>query len=206
MRERLMVAAVQVFGDPDSEPAVIDHVIRQAGVSRGSFYNYFKNSEELLRTVAVQTGNELMQAVAPVVESREDPVERVSAGVRSWMVLLNDYPHMPPFFRRAGLYLLEENTQIRRDMPRDVMAGMQSGQFTVAEIELGFVLVAGTVLAAINTLALGARPVDYGNKLAQHILMSLGVEAAEAERVSRLPLPEPKLSPIALIVRSVPRG
>lgn len=203
MRSRLMEAALQIFGRGGAEPAVIDQVIRLAGVSRGSFYNYFESAEDLLKAVAIQVGNELMEAVAPIVEAHHDPVERNSAGIRSWMALVKAHPHLPAFFRRAGLYVLEENTRIRVDMPRDLLAGMQSGQFTITEIELGFVLIAGTVLAAINTFALGEPPADYGSKLAQRILMSLGVEAAEAQRISVLPLPEPELPPNTMIARAV---
>lgn len=202
MRVRLMEAAFQVFGRADAEPAVIDQVIRLAGVSRGSFYNYFDGAEDLLKAVAKQTGNELMQAVAPVVEARDDPAERVSAGVRSWMQLVEGHPHLAAFFRRAGLYILEQNTQVRADLPRDLIAGMQSNRFTIAELELGFVLVAGTVLAAINTLALGPPPDDYGSKLAQRILMSLGVESDEARLIAFARLEPASLPAGSLIVRA----
>ncbi|HXG80241.1 MAG TPA: TetR/AcrR family transcriptional regulator [Sphingomicrobium sp.] len=202
MRARLIEAAFSVFGKHNAEPAVIDQVIRLAGVSRGSFYNYFDSSEDLLKAVAIQVGNELMQAVAPVVEAREDPVERMSAGIRSWMVLVRAHPQLAAFFRRAGLYVLEQDTQVRVDLPRDLIAGMQSGQFTVGELELGFVLVAGTVLAAINTLALGEAPADYGNKLAQRVLMALGVDSSQAQRIAMLPLPDAELPETSIIVRA----
>lgn len=202
MRSRLMEAALLVFGQPAAEPAAIDHVIRKAGVSRGSFYNYFDSAEDLLKTTAIEAGNEIMRAVAPIVDAEEEPECRMAAGIRSWITLVERHPHLSAFFRRAGLYILEQNTQIRTDMPRDLAMGMESGRFSIVDMELGFVLVAGTVLAAINTLALGDPPPNYGSKLAQRVLMSLGVEAADAEAVAFKSISIATLPPTSIIVRA----
>ncbi|MCL6740618.1 TetR/AcrR family transcriptional regulator [Sphingomonas sp. RB56-2] len=205
MRLRLLEAALSVFGQAADEPGVVDEVISRAKVSRGTFYNYFDNADGLLRAVADAVGTELMQAVAPIVEARDDPAERMGAGVRSWISLVERHPGLAYFFRRAGLYILS-NEQVRTDMPRDLVAGMKSRRFTIDELELGFVLVAGTVLAAINTMATGKVPRTYGSKLAERILMSLGVEGSEARAISRARIAAPALSPDSLIVRSIGAG
>lgn len=201
MRTRLLESALSVFAQTQDEPAIVDEVIRRAKVSRGSFYNYFDNADALLKAVANEVGAELMAAVAPIVEARDDPGERVSAGIRSWISLVEQHSGLAAFFRRAGLYILA-NDRVRADLPRDLVAGMKSGRFTVQELELGFVLVAGTVLAAINSMAIGGAPRTYGSKLAERVLMSLGVDAAEARSISRLKLGRPRLPPESLIARS----
>ena len=201
MRTRLLEAALSVFGAADGESAVVDEVIRRAEVSRGTVYNYFDNADALLKVIADRVGTELMTAVAPIVEARDDPAERVSAGVRSWICLVEQYPHLAAFFRRAGLYILQAE-QVRTDLPRDLMLGMKSGQFTIGELELGFVLVAGTVLAAINTMAVGEVPRRYGSKLAERILMSLGVDSRRALHISRMRIDAPQIPAEALIARA----
>lgn len=201
MRFRLLTSALSVFGQSRDEPSVIDEVIRRAAVSRGTFYNYFDNADDLLKSVADVVGTELMQAVAPIVEVGQDPAERVSAGIRSWISLVEQYPQLAPFFRRAGLYILA-NDRVRSDLPRDLYSGIKSGRFTIRERELGFVLVSGTVLAAINTMATGRAPGSYGSKLAERILMSLGVDAATARRISRARIGKPLLPPNSLVAES----
>lgn len=201
MRSRLLEAALAVFGQAEDEPAVVEEVIRRAGVSRGTFYNYFENADALLKIIANQVGSELMTAVAPIVEARDDPAKRVAAGVRSWISLLEQYPHLAAFFRRAGLYILAAD-QVRADLPRDLILGIKLGRFTIKEVELGFVLVAGTVLAAINTMAIGEVPASYGSKLAERILLSLGVETQEAKIISKAKIGKPKLPAHSLIARS----
>jgi hypothetical protein len=79
---------------------------------------------------------------------------------------------------------------------------MKSKRFTIQDLELGFVLVAGTVLAAINTMAVGQAPRTYGSKLAERVLMSLGIEASEAKSISSATIAKPKLPQESLIVRS----
>jgi AcrR family transcriptional regulator len=201
MRSRLLEAALTVFAQAEDEAAAVDEIILRADVSRGTFYNYFNNADDLLRAVADDIGTELMQAVAPVVEARDDPAERVSAGVRSWISLIGRYPGLAVFFRRAGLYILS-NKQVRTDLSRDLVAGMKSRRFTIDELELGFVLVAGTVLAAINTMAIGRAPRTYGNRLAERILLSLGVEPSEAGKIAGGRLEKPQLTSESLIARS----
>lgn len=205
MRERLLEAALLVFGSEGADAGVIDEVIRQAGVSRGTFYNYFRNSDDLLKAVADEAGTELMAVTTPIVVSRDDPAERIATGVRSWISLVEQFPQLGPFFRRAGLYILA-NDRVRSDLPRDLVLGMKSGRFTIRELELGFVLVAGTVLAAINTMAVGPAPRNYGKKLAERVLMSLGVQPDEAFSISRGRIAKPSLPPDSLIVRALDRA
>lgn len=201
MRARLMEAALAAFGQEGEDTGTIDDVIRRAAVSRGTFYNYFSNADDLIRAVADQAGTALMQAVAPIVEARADPAERMGAGVRSWISMVEQYPFLANFFRRAGLYVLQ-NDQVRTDLPRDLAAGIKSGQFTVEELELGFVVVAGTVLAAINTMAVGEAPKTYGSKLAERVLLSLGVETEQAKAISLAEIGVPTVPPESLIARS----
>jgi AcrR family transcriptional regulator len=201
MRSRLLEAGLSVLGQTEDEAAVIDEAIRRAKVSRGTFYNYFENADHLMRSIADEAGTELMAVTTPIVVLWEDPAERISTGIRAWISLVRQHPHLAPFFRRAGLHILA-NDRVRTDLPRDLVMGMKTRRFTIQDVELGFVLVAGTVLAAINTMAVGTTPRTYGSKLAERVLMSLGIEASEAKSISCAKIMRPKLPPESLIVRS----
>jgi hypothetical protein len=91
---------------------------------------------------------------------------------------------------------------VRVDMPRDLIAGMASGRFTIARLELGFDIVAGTVLSAINTAAVTNPGSDYGCDVAGRVLMALGVEHDEAQSIARLEIEDALLPETSLIVRS----
>ena len=66
-RMRLLESALVLCAQQGPEAPMIDDVIQHAGVSRGSFYNYFKTYEELLEAVAVQVGEDLVRIVDPAV-------------------------------------------------------------------------------------------------------------------------------------------
>ena len=52
-----------VFTRRGVESRVIDEVITTAEVSRGTFYNYFQSTDELLAAVAEEVGNALMAMI-----------------------------------------------------------------------------------------------------------------------------------------------
>jgi AcrR family transcriptional regulator len=82
MRQRLLESALIVFSEKGPEAPVIDDVIKLAGVSRGSFYNYFKTNDELLEAVAVVIRNDIIRIVDPVLREHTDPVARIALGLR----------------------------------------------------------------------------------------------------------------------------
>jgi len=46
-QERVLAAAVHEFSQRNVEQAVISNIVKQAGIPRGSFYQYFANKEDL---------------------------------------------------------------------------------------------------------------------------------------------------------------
>ena len=82
-RLRLLQSALVVFAEKGIDATVIDDVIAAAGVSRGTFYNHFSTTSELLLALATAMSDEVLAVVDPVVLSLGDPVVRFSASVRS---------------------------------------------------------------------------------------------------------------------------
>ena len=201
-RAKLMEAALLVFGERGAEAIVIDEVIQFAGVARGTFYNYFRGNEDLLSAVASEAGDEMMRIIDPVVRLNSDPAERVSYGIRLWLLLCRDYPHLGAFLRRAGAHVLSHNSLVRDFLPRDLAAGIQSGRFRISDPRLAFDLVTGSVLAATSTLLTQDVAADYQDRLAASVMLALGIELEEARRIGGLPLNRAAAEPGSLIVRS----
>jgi len=81
MRARLLAATFTVYHSAShSAPAVIDDVIRSAGVSRGTFYKYFVSLEEAVAELGSQMALDLLQRIKDVYRDVDDPVERVVGG------------------------------------------------------------------------------------------------------------------------------
>jgi len=81
MRGRLLAATFTVYQSAShSAPAVIDDVIRSAGVSRGTFYKYFVSMEEAVAELGSQMALDMLQSIKSVYCDVDDAAERVVGG------------------------------------------------------------------------------------------------------------------------------
>ena len=103
MRMRLIESALHVFAHKGADAAVIEDVIAMAEVSRGTFYNYFRTTEEVMAAVQQDVGNELLSLVDMAIADRQDPAERLACGVRMVLQELNLLPTLT--VAEAGLNL-----------------------------------------------------------------------------------------------------
>ncbi|MDR1194120.1 MAG: TetR/AcrR family transcriptional regulator [Peptococcaceae bacterium] len=84
-RERIFQAAVREFGRCRFSEASINQIIKDAGIPRGSFYQYFAGKEDLFLYVLGEISREKM---AVLVSSGYDPVN--GAGEAGFFSLVND--------------------------------------------------------------------------------------------------------------------
>jgi AcrR family transcriptional regulator len=71
---RLLDAAMRVFSDRGYHAARVDDIVRAARTSHGTFYLYFANKEDLLRTLAIECAQEidaLADGIGPIAPDGE---------------------------------------------------------------------------------------------------------------------------------------
>lgn len=69
-RERLLLAAEEVFARVPYAEASINRMIRAAGIPRGSFYMYFRDKEELFHYLLKRYQDGLLQRLERVLEEQ----------------------------------------------------------------------------------------------------------------------------------------
>ena len=77
-RATIMQAALELFGNNGYHNTTISQIAKEAGVSKGLLYNYFKGKEDLLECIvmeAFKTGDELMDES---IHWSEDPREQLA--------------------------------------------------------------------------------------------------------------------------------
>lgn len=205
MRGRLIEAALIVFGR-GVEASVIDEVTSLAGVSRGTFYNYFRTDEELLIAAAIEAGNEIAAAVMALFDEPPDPAVRAAVGIRHWLALAKEHKHLAGFLRRAGMMVLDQTLTARAETRRYLPMGVERGRFNLQNPELAFDIIGGATLAGINTEATVGTPAGYSEELAERVLIALGLSPAEAREIAFAPLPPIKLAEGSVIIRSASRA
>jgi AcrR family transcriptional regulator len=205
-RDRLVEAALIVLGRRSADASIIDELTALAGVSRGTFYNYFRSNDELLAAVAEEAGNVLMRIVVPATREVADPAARVATGVRLVLSVAAVHPQFARFVARVGPAALGTGTLASEVVPQDLAEGMRAGRFRVDDPRLAFDLVIGPVLAAFETLQHRALDEAYVDALAAAVLRSLGVPSASATRLASAPLPRLVVPGTSLIARTEDRA
>jgi len=90
-RQRLVFAAMQLFGEKGYESTSIADILKTAGVNSGSLYHFFPTKQALLVEVldTYYRGIEAM-LLEPAWRGVEDPVERVFALLAAYRRLLEE--------------------------------------------------------------------------------------------------------------------
>lgn len=206
MRNRLVESAMIVFADKGVGASVIPEVKAHAGVSQGSFYNYFRTNEDLLEAVADELSGEMVQLIEAVVGDITDPALRVATGMRCYLHLARSHRLLARFLAGAGLRLMAKQNAAFRYLPADLEEGQKRGDFIDVPLNIVLDMIAGAGLVAIDHMARGRIAKDYPEKIVAAILRTLGVAAGDATRLTAVPLP--KLTPAAdsLLARAQARA
>jgi AcrR family transcriptional regulator len=97
-QQRILDAALRVFGEDGYYQCSIDRIAKQAGCSRVSFYQYFGSKEDVFRDLAGQVARQLQAATEAL-----DPLTPDATGweaVRTWVARHAEiYERYEPVFR-----------------------------------------------------------------------------------------------------------
>lgn len=189
-RNRLIQSAIPVFAEKGVDASVIDDVIAAAGVSRGTFYNYFQSNRELLLAVNKQLGDELILSVEKTVAALPDPAERVAAGVGLLIQVVRDIPLLARFVAQVGLEAAGPDSLCYAYLGTQIQAGIDQGRFLKCPINIALDLLAGATLFAVLRISLGGISDTHGPEAITTILRGLGLNAAEAADLATKPLPK----------------
>jgi AcrR family transcriptional regulator len=91
-RERLLAVAAQCVARDGIARTGIAHVALEAGVSRPTVYRYFKDREELIRSVLLQAGLRLANDVQEHIRSFADPGEKIVEATLFTLRVIRDNP------------------------------------------------------------------------------------------------------------------
>ena len=206
MRARLAESALAVFAEKGAGASVIQDVIASAGVSQGTFYNYFRTNEELLLAVAEELSNELIDAIERTVSQYQDPAVRIATGVRLYLYKARAFPLFASFVVQTGLHLASPNHLIYEYVPQHLEAGFTSGRFHRMPMEVAVDLIGGQALMAIARIAAGDASDDYPEWVVATLLQALGVKQKDALHIAFAPLQPVAMPEDSLVARATARA
>ena len=190
-REALIGAARQILAESGDTSVSIQAIAERADVGFGTFYNHFPTKTDLFDTAVGEVLDEYGQAIDTYLTGVEDAAERVAAGVRLSVRMVESHPEVMKILRRSGLGHIHSDRGLSPRALEDIQHGMASGRFTATDPVVALTAMGGSLLALLHMKF--AYPDIDGDEaaanMAELMLRMLGLDAEEARRLARAPLP-----------------
>lgn len=183
-RARLMDAAAEAIARSGIEAASINAIAHSADVSNGTFYNHFRDKEEIALAVTLGIAREFAERIDVAMAGLEDAAARVSLGTRQFVDLAVREPSWGASLTRAVGSLPALRKQVAAFARADLERGVRDGVFHVVVDDLLVDVFMSMVATAISLRIAGEAGEDAGAAVAEHQLRMLGVPAARARRTA----------------------
>lgn len=157
-RRQILAAAVEVFAEKGFHTSRVSDIATRAGVAYGLVYHYFRNKDEILRTIFLERWAIVLQVIESAVNDAETPVEARLRSIVTFLVdiykehadlvevIVLELLHSPEFMREevvlgfqrafSGLSELvregQRRGEIRADLTPDVFSLFFFGGMEVA--------------------------------------------------------------------------
>ncbi|WP_445400740.1 TetR/AcrR family transcriptional regulator [Zobellella sp. An-6] len=193
-RQKILEAALRVFARMGTDAPLVEDFVAEAGISRGTFYNYFSATDELLKATIEWLSSDIIESIEGEISNQPDPLLRLSTGLRFWLDKAEHDLSWASFVARPDFI---------KDLPfeplrRDLHEGRQAGLFQFPNERVAFDLVAGTLILAMRSYVQGKVPADYTADIVRIVLQGLGVEPGRIETALAHPLPRMRRTPLSL--------
>ena len=81
-RDRLLAAAIQVFGDKGYHGAGVEDIVQASATSKGAFYHYFPSKQAIFLTLMDDLALVVEQGVEAAIASEHGAIAKVEAALR----------------------------------------------------------------------------------------------------------------------------
>ncbi len=205
MRRKLVESALLVFAEKGVDASVIEDVIAAAGVSRGTFYNYFRTNADLLRAATEELGNEIVHLIETRVRDMPSPAARLVTGLRLYLDVARRFPLFARFVARVGPRAAGPQSLVYAYLPVHIAEGVKQGEFVDAPVLASLDVIVGAGLIAVARMSTGRADEDYLRAVLFSLMRSLGLARDRAEALIAEPLAPLNLDKDSLFVRSQAR-
>jgi AcrR family transcriptional regulator len=177
--DRIVRAAMKVFAERGVDAPVIDDFIRESAVSRGTFYNYFRSTHELLDATIELILNETNRQIEQHLAGVTGPAERMATAL--CLYLRNGFRDRDFAQFMAAMPYIGDSA--RRSLASDLVRGQRAGVFAYASREIAEDLVLGTMQQCFRRIVEATPSEGFERDLAATILRGLGTSNEVIERV-----------------------
>lgn len=188
-RLKLLESALTVLYEKGPDGLVAEDFIAGAGVSRGTFYNYFDTTDDLILALASAMSDEFVVAVNDYILTCKSPLERLAAGTRLYMQMTLRFPIWGTFLSRLEASIAVRGQLMEQYITRDLNDAHAQGLIQVADLLAARDMVIGGIFYGIGTMAAEPTHADHPQHLIEAILLGLRVPEALVASLAHGPLP-----------------
>lgn len=187
-RAALMSAGRTLFASRDVEGVTVDQIVATAEVAKGSFYNHFVDKDVFAREIASAVRRQAEQAVNEANADVTDPAAHLARALCVFMRFAIEHRESAQVLWRLNSGATMVDAPINRNLRNNVQEGIDQQRFKHVDVEVAVLLVMGTIVISLRH-ALEERlvtpAIDIAKGMAAGLLRSLGVPAAQADRLAR---------------------
>lgn len=181
MHARILDATIQVFAHIRDDAPVIEDVVREARISRGTFYKHFDSLDQALIAAGGEAHERMMRDILPLYDFLKEPWQRVAVGFRVFMVRAWQDPKWAFFVTRLDTW--QYNSRLGEAISGDLRLGRDQGCFTVDDVTVATEFLMGASASAIHAFQRGVEdPQGYMEASMRMLFRSLSTDAELAER------------------------
>ncbi len=184
-RALIIETAVPIFAKYGPDSPVIDDFVKAAGVSRGTFYNYFDTTRDLLDATLAALSDEFIASIVPVVENEPNPVIRFATAAR----LFYRKAAFNPVFRAFLGSVSGVGTVAPQRARADLEEAIAKGMIKVYEIELAEAVAYGVMVFALRSSHVESGGKERALQVVRAILGGLGADRALIDEALQRELP-----------------
>ena len=167
----------------------VEDVIKQAEVSRGSFYNYFPSLPTLYDGLAKQLMQEFDGLMNVLIPQNFDTTTRLASTMRILMRLVVDFPMLGRFLTQIQWPNQNPDSEIFQNIICDIQLGIKEGSFTNMPASIGANIAIGSLIGGIHSMLLKRPAKGFEDQVTNQVLIGLGIDTKVASKISQMPLP-----------------
>lgn len=115
-RKALLDAATRLFGRCGYHASTVPMIVAEADSSVGSFYQHFRNKEDVFAAVLETLGDKVMDVVTQAGGAQSDPLQQIRFAVESLFLFLAKHPHEARILIVESSSLSPRLEQVRRSI------------------------------------------------------------------------------------------
>ena len=186
-RQHLIEATKQLVAEKDVDAISIADIARNAEMSRGTVYNYFKTVEAALSAAAIELIDEFAGRQQQFGEIETDPARVMAYGVYAALYNANDNKTLAWFYIRYAPRSQEVQVQLDAVMQQILENGISKHRFalTQKQIPATLIFIRGAVMHALRVLLETNQTTLLKTDIVVLVLMTLGLSTGEATAIAQ---------------------